>query len=318
VTTAAAVLLLLAASFARGQSDVFDDRYTPPRTMNGHPDLQGLWSNAVITPLERPEELADKAVLTETEAEEYERERLAATNRDRRSENAAADTSNAYNDFWWDSGDNVVLTRRTSLIVDPPNGRVPAFTPAGERRLAARRASRRDPPAGPEDLDLGTRCIHFGSSGPPMIPSAYNNNYHLVQTEDYVLIVNEMVHATRIIPLDGRASLPSAIRQWVGSSRGHWDGDTLVVETSNRRQETAFRGSGENMRLTERFTRVADNVLMYEFTVDDPEHFTSPWTAQIPSVRSDGVMYEYACHEGNRGMVGILAGARAQEASDRQ
>jgi hypothetical protein len=297
---------------------VFDNNYTPPRTAYGQPDLQGLWSNAVITPLERPDDLADKAALTEEEAEEYERQRVAAVNRDQRSDDALADTLNAYNDFWWDSGENVVLTRRTSLIIDPPDGRIPALTTDAQDRLAARRASQVDPPAGPEDLSLGTRCIHFGSSGPPMLPSAYNNNYQLVQTEDYVLIVNEMVHATRIIPLDGRAPPPAAIRQWLGSSRGHWEGDTLVVETSNRRDETAFRGAGENMRVTERFTRVADNVLMYEFTIDDPDTFTAPWTAQIPSVKSDDLMYEYACHEGNRGMFGILAGARAQEAAAEQ
>ena len=288
--------------------------YTAPRTPYGDPDLQGVWSNAVITPLERPIELGDKAFLDEEEVAEYEQQRLAATNRDNREDTAAADVLDAYNNFWWDSGTNVVMTRRTSLIIDPPDGRIPALTPAAQARRAARSVRGTD---GPEDTGLSTRCIHFGAAGPPMLPSSYNNNYRLVQTADHVLIVNEMVHETRIIPLDDRPRLPAAIPQWLGSSRGHWDGDTLVIETTNFRDDNAIAGAGPNMHLTERFRRVAEDVLLYEFTVDDPESFSAPWTAQIPSIRVDGLMYEYACHEGNRGMFGILAGARAQEqASD--
>jgi hypothetical protein len=306
---ACALIALAAPALALGQAAPLGRDYVAPRTPFGRPDLQGVWSNAVITPLERPAELGDKAFLDEEEVAAFERERVAATNRDRRSNNAAADVRNAYNDFWWDSGTNVVATRRTSLIIDPPDGRVPALTPAAQARLAARPAPGAD---GPEDTGLPTRCIHFGAAGPPMMPSAYNNNYQIVQTQDYVLIVNEMVHETRIIPLDGRP-VPKGIRQWLGISRGHWDGDTLVVETTNFSDETSFRGSGPNLRLTESFRRVADDLLLYEFTVDDPESFTRPWTAQIPSVRVDDLMYEYACHEGNRGMIGILAGARAAE-----
>lgn len=317
-------VLLLAVSQAGAQSSGLDQDYEPPRTAYGDPDLQGLWSNAVITPLERPRDLGNKAFLTAEEAQRYERQRLAAGNRDVRSDNRDTDVRNAYNDFWWDSGHNVVATRRTSLIIDPRNGRIPPLTPEAERRLEAdpgflgRRAlsTFRDYTDGPEDQDLMTRCISFGSAGPPMLPSAYNNNYHLVQTDDHVLIVNEMVHETRVIPLDGRRALPKGLRQWLGSSRGHFDGDTLVVETTNFRPESSFRGATENMRLTERFTRIADDVLLYEFTVDDPHTFTAPWTAQIPSVRVDDLMYEYACHEGNRGMYGILAGARAAERAE--
>jgi hypothetical protein len=281
----------------------------------GAPDLQGFWSNAVLTPLERPRDLADKPTLSAEEAAEYAQRARAAVNRDRRDDDSDADVADAYNNFWWDSGDNVVVTRRTSLITDPSDGRLPPLTAAGAQRLAARRPSG-EQPAGPEDLSLSTRCIHIGSAGPPMLPSVYNNNYQIVQTEQFVLIVNEMIHDTRIVPLDGRGRLHEDIRLWLGSSRGHWDGDTLVVETTNLRDDTSVRGSGMNMRLTERFTRVADDVLLYEFTLDDPENFTRSWTAQIPSVRADGIMYEYACHEGNRGMFGILAGARAAEQSD--
>jgi hypothetical protein len=304
-----ALVVLLAPGLSGAQSASIGGDYTAPRTSFGHPDLQGVWSNAVITPLERPPELGDKAFLDEDEAEALEAARVAEINRDQRSDDAEADVLNAYNDFWWDSGTEVVATRRTSLIVDPPDGRVPALTPAAEARYAAMRRRGTD---GPEDTGLSTRCIHFGAAGPPMMPSAYNNHYQLVQTEDHVLIVNEMVHETRIIPLDGRAP-PAGIRQWLGVSRGHWDGDTLIVETTNFSDETTLRGSGPSMKLTERFRRVADDILLYEFTVDDPESFVQPWTAQIPSVRVDDLMYEYACHEGNRGMFGILSGARAAE-----
>ncbi len=291
----------------------FDESYEPPRLPHGAPDLQGVWSNAVLTPLERPADLADKPVLTLEEAQEYERQRLAAADRDTRVDDNEADAAKAYNNFWSEAGNNVVRTLRTSLIVDPPNGRVPELTEAAKRKLAARQAAAKEVPESYEDLNLTTRCIHFTAAGPPMTPSVYNNNYQLVQTQDYVLLINEMVHETRIIPLDGRPALHQSIRQWLGSSRGRWEGDTLVVETTNRRDEPIFRGSGENMHLTERFTRVADDVLLYEFTVDDPETFTQPWTAQIPSVKADGLLYEYACHEGNRGMAGILAGSAAPE-----
>jgi hypothetical protein len=297
-------------TLALGQASPLDKSYLAPRTANGRPDLQGVWSNAVLTPLERPAELGDKAFLDEQEAENFEQARVAATNRDRRTDDAQADVLNAYNNFWWDSGTNVVATRRTSLIVDPPDGRVPALTPAARARLAA--LSRRGTD-GPEDTGLSTRCINFSTAGPPMLPGSYNNNYQLVQTDAYVLIVNEMAHETRIIPLDGRARPPASVKQWLGVSRGHWEGETLVVETTNFNDERTFRGSGPNMKLTERFRRVADNVLLYEFTVDDPESFARPWTVQIPSVRVDDLLYEYACHEGNRGMIGILAGARAAE-----
>lgn len=271
----------------------------------------GLWSNAVVTPLERPADLADKAFLTEEEAREYQAKRVEEINRDTRPDDAEADILLAYNDFWWDSGTTGVRTLRTSLIVDPPDGRLPELTDQAKQRIAAQPPPSAD---GPETQGLSTRCIYYGTAGPPMLPGAYNNHYQLVQTDDHVLIVNEMVHETRIIPLDGRPFPPDDVRQWRGSSRGHWEDDTLVVETRNRRPETSIRGSSENMRLTERFTRVADDILLYEFTVNDPDAFTRPWTAQITSLRvEDELMYEYACHEGNKSMYGILAGARAAE-----
>jgi hypothetical protein len=304
-------VLLAALASAQAQAPSAGSDYSPPRLASGKPDLQGLWSNALVTPLERPPELADKPFLTEEEAKDYARQRVEATNRDNRQGSADADVLLAYNDFWWDSGTTGVRTLRTSLIVDPPNGRIPELTAQAKQRIATTKPPSAD---GPETLGLSTRCIYYATAGPPMLPGAYNNNYQLVQTDDYVLIVNEMVHDTRIIPLDGRPFPPEQVRQWRGSSRGHWEGDTLVVETRNRRSETSLRGSSENMRLTERFTRVADDVLLYSFTVDDPDTYVQPWTVEITSSRvQDELMYEYACHEGNKAMYGILGGARLEE-----
>ncbi len=278
----------------------------------GDPDLQGVWDFRTITPLERPEELADKEVLTAEEAALYEQETLAARNKDRRAEDgisAARDVSNAYNQFWWDYGDRLTEDRRTSLVVDPPDGRIPRKQGAGE--LAGLFGNRI--PAGPEDRPLWERCIIGFNSGPPMLPSAYNNNVQLFQTADYVVILNEMVHSARIVPLDRRPHLAPDIRQQVGDSRGHWDGETLVVESTNFLRETGFTGSGANLHLVERFRRVDENTLVYEFTVNEPEKFSHPWTAVIPMQRNAEPMFEYACHEGNYGMTNLLSGARAEE-----
>lgn len=286
-----------------------------PRTSAGHPDLQGIWSNATVTPLERPSEFAGKSVLSDQEAAEFATEVVERTNGDRRDgAGTDADVARAYNDFWYDRGTKTIKTRRTSLIVDPPDGRIPPLTAEAQKRMAARAERRRLHPAdGPEDRGLSERCLNWRTAGPPMLPGAYNNNYQIVQTPDTIVIFNEMIHDARIIPMDGRPHVPASIRLWLGDSRGHWEGDTLVVETTNFSDKTAFQGASENMRLTERFTRVDPDTLLYEFTVNDPAAFTRPWTAQIPSVRSDGPIFEYACHEGNYGMYGILSSARAEE-----
>jgi hypothetical protein len=289
--------------------------WTVPRMPDGKPDLQGLWSYATLTPLERPAEFAGKEFLSEQEAAEYEKRRLREDNRDRRDGSAEADVTRAYNDFWWDRGTKVVVTRRTSLVVDPPDGRIPALTLDAQKRAAARTEARRlHPGDGPEDRPLAERCILFGNGGAPMLPTAYNNNAQLFQTRDHVVIVNEMVHDVRIIPLDGRPPLNKNVRLWLGDSRGHWEGDTLVVETTNFNDKANFRGASENMRLTERFTRVAQDTLLYEFTVDDPTSFTRPWKVELPLWKNPELMYEYACHEGNSGMAGVLAGFRKEEA----
>jgi hypothetical protein len=285
--------------------------WTPPKTADGKPDLSGIWTNVTITPLERPADLAGKATFTPAEAAAYEKKMVAENNADRRDLPPDADVGKAYNDAWWDRGTKVVGTLRTSLISDPPDGRVPALTPEAQKRLNETRAYARLHPAdGPEDRALSERCILWPTAGPPMLPSFYNNNYQIYQGPGYVAIAVEMIHDVRIIPTDGRPHLPSNIRQWMGDPRGHWEGNTLVVDTTNFTDKTRYRGATENMHLTEKFTRMDPDTILYEFTVDDPATFTKPWTAQIPMRKSKGPIYEYACHEGNYAMTGMLGGAR--------
>ena len=285
-----------------------------PRTPDGKPDLQGVWTSATLTPLERPADLGNKQFFTKEEAVQWTKQFLQANNRDRRDGSAQVDVGRAYNEFWFSRGDAVVPTLRTSLIIDPPDGRIPALTPDGQRRADARAEHQRLHPAdGPEDRSLAERCINWPVAGPPMIPGGYNNNYQIVQGPGYVTIVVEMIHDVRTIPTDGRPHLPATVRQWMGDPRGHWEGNTLVVDTTNFTDKTNFRGSGENLHLIERFTRTGPDQLMYEFTVNDPDSFTRPWTVQIPMAKTDGPLFEYACHEGNYGMEGMLRGARQQE-----
>jgi len=275
-------------------------------------DLEGIWTNGTLTPLERPRDLADKPFFTRAEAAAYEKQARDRNNGDRRDASPDADLATGYNDFWWDRGTNVVSTLRTSLIVDPPDGRIPALTPDAQKRVAARAEARKLHPAdGPEDLSLADRCL--ARPGPPMLPAGYNNNHRIVQTADYVVIYSEMMHDARIIPLDGRPHLPSNVRQWFGDPRGRWEGDTLVVETANFTDKTNFRGAGENMRLTERFTRTDADTLLYQFTVDDSKSFERRWSGKIPMKRAPGPIYEYACHEGNYSLVNTLTISRTEE-----
>ena len=298
---------------------------TAPRTAWGQPDLRGVWDFRTITPLQRPESLAEQEFLTEEEAANLEQEVLDRNadlaNRpalrtevtesvDRGSDGAPG----FYNNFWLDRGTRAVGTRRTSLIIDPPNGRIPDLTASGQRTADARRAYRQEHPADSwVDRSAYDRCILGFNAGPPITPGGYNQNLHLFQTPDHVVLVTEMVHTVRVVPLDGRPALSDGVRQWSGDSRGHWEGETLVVETSNFNDQRGWRGSTTNMKLVERYTRVDADTLDYEFTVIDPETWTSSWTASIPMRRSLNPMYEYACHEGNHSMDGILAGRRAEE-----
>jgi hypothetical protein len=285
-----------------------------PRARDSHPDLQGTWNFSSLTPLERPAQFADKPILTDAEAAEFERQTLERINADRRRDTAEADVAQAYNNAWYDRGTRVVGTKRSSLIIDPADGRIPPLTASGQAHAAARAEARRGrgPADGPEDRSLAERCLLF-NAGPPLLPGPYNNNLQIVQTRDYVVIANEMIHDVRIVPLDGRPHLPAAIRRWQGDPRGHWDGDTLVIETTNFGDRTSVRGSDVQLRLVERFRKVDAKTLDYQVTVDDASVFSRPWTVSLPMTAADGPIYEYACHEANYAMTGILRGARAQE-----
>jgi hypothetical protein len=311
VSAGALVVITTATAFAQASPA---KSKTVAHAPNGHPDLQGIWSFATLTPLERPAELAGKAHLTDQEAAEYAKRTAERRNFDRRDGGAAADVSRAYNDLFYDFGKNA--SNQTSLIIDPSDGKLPPLTPFGQKRASERAAKIASIPNGPEDRPLWERCILGFNSGPPIMPSGYNNNIQLVLTPGYAMILTEMVHSARVVPLDGRPH--GTFRQWLGDSRGHWEGDTLVVDTINfTNQGTGTIGlrvsMDENLHLIERFTLRDSKTLVYEFTVDDPTIWTKPWTASVPMAKSDEPIYEYACHEGNYGMEDMLAGARAEE-----
>lgn len=279
-------------------------------------DLEGVWTNVTITPLERPAEFAAQEYFTPKEAAAFERATNSRNNADNRDADPEVDVSHGYNQFWYDRGTKVAEGMRTSLIVDPPDGRIPPLTPAAQKRLDEQTAyAKAHPTDGPESRALSERCLLWRTAGPPMLPGGYNSNYQIIQSGDSVVILVEMIHDARIIPLDGRPHLAGNIRQWMGDPRGHWEGNTLVVDTTNFTDKTRFRGADENLHLTERFTRVSPEMVLYEFTVNDPTAFTKPWTARIPMVKTKGPIYEYACHEGNYALGDMLAGARAAEKS---
>ncbi len=288
---------------------IFGQTRTLPRTPDRQPDFQGVWDTSTLTPLERPAEFAGKEFLTEQEAAEYARRTLQELNTDRRDGSNEADLRRNYNEFWRDRGTTVVPSRRTSLIVDPPDGRIPAFTPEwGKKRSAQAQAQRLL--SGPEDLALRIRCI---SRGLPMVPTPNNNFFQIVQGPGYVVILQEMMYEARVIPLDGRPHAPPGVRGYMGDARGHWEGETLVIDTTNFIGKNDFLGADENLHLVERLTRVDANTILYRFTVDDPTAFTKPWSAEIPMRKTQEGIFNYECHEGNYTMTDILAGARAQE-----
>lgn len=294
-------------------------QWSPPRTPDGQPDIQGNWSTATLTPLERPAEFAGKEFLTPQEAAEYEKRTLERVNSDRRDGGAQADLSRNYNEFWRDRGTTVVATRRTSLVVDPPDGKVPPLTPEARKKKSAMEAGVGEPatvaaarpqrlPDGPEDLPLRIRCI---SRDLPMIPTPNNNFLQIVQSAGYVAIVQEMMHEVRIISLDRKSHIDSRIRGYMGDSIGHWEGNTLVIDTTNFIGTDNFYGADEAMHLTERLTRTDPNTILYQFTVDDPTAFTRPWSGEMSIAKTNAPVEEYACHEGNYSMETILSGARA-------
>ena len=335
--------LALATSLAAGSDS---KGFEPKRTAWGNPDIEGVWDFRNLTPLERPPELADKATLTPEEAKAFRELVLQAVDVDNRTEEAALDIEGAYNTFWWDWGTELHEDLRTSLIIDPPNGRLPDITPEARAQMEKQNRLRIPPvrdlfsysanpavfrPAGPESLGLSERCLVGFNAGPPLTPSAYNNNLRIVQTPKYIVLVTEMIHDARIVPMDDRPHLTSEIRRWSGDSRGRWEGNTLVIETTNFTDKTpTFQlpttletltelgavGSGMNMHLVESFTRISESRLDYEYTLTDPTTFVRPFTVNIPMRVSDGQMFEYACHEGNYALPGMLKGARLLEAEE--
>ena len=286
-----------------------------PRTADGQPDLQGFWTNTTYVPLERPKNVTKEFYTNEEVAENIKR--AAATENEQTEAGTVADVHYDFTQFGLDRSQGpLALNLRTSLIVDPPDGRIPPMTAEGLKR-AAERAEARKRAGGPLDAaqnqPLSVRCIIMDRIGPPMLAGAYNNNYQIVQVPGYVMILVEMIHDVRIIPLDGRPQLPANVRQWTGSYRGRWEGDTLVVESTNFNGKNPFQGSSENLHLIERFTRVDEDTIRYQFTVDDPSTWTRPWSAEVPWAKTIGPLFEHACHEGNYGLPNILAGARAEE-----
>jgi hypothetical protein len=282
--------------------------------LRAEPDLRGVWAYETITPLERPQELGDKAFFTKAEAEIYEKQVAAANNKDRRDGTAQEDVARAYNEAWWDRGTQVVSTLRTSLIVEPKDGRIPPLKPQARAAAQMRAQIQAGPPRGPEDRGVGERCIAGRNAGPPFVPVAYNNNLQIFQSPGQVVILNEMMHDFRVVRTDGSPALPPQFRFWLGHSRGHWEGETLVVDTTNFNEQVHFQGSDENLHVIERFTRVGPGEILYQFRIEDPTAFERPWAGEIPLRATPGPIYEYACHEGNYSLSGLLAGARAEEA----
>ena len=322
-----AVLVLagMVPSTAAGQSGAPDAGWTAPRTPDGQPDLQGIWTNNSATPMQRPEILGDKATLTAEELAQLQQtitefrdaEQAGDLLGDRLFQQALGNATyqdfdvitGNYNAFWLVERE---LDNRTSLIVDPPNGRFPPLTLAAQARAAERRAyAAAHPSDGPEDRTLGDRCLHFGA---PRMGAGYNSYFQILQTPDHVAILQEMGHEARLIPLDGRPHVDAGIRLWNGNARARWEGETLVIETANFSPQARYQQASRNLRMVERYTRIAPDTIRHEITLDDPTTWTRPWTVMILLKQTQDPLFEYACHEGNYAMPGILAGARAEEA----
>jgi len=299
--------------------------YTVPKTPWGDPDLQGIWNDATSTPFQRPAKLGEKGVLGEDEADQFAEELAEDLNRDRRDGGPEADVNRAYNEHWMDARRlEAVKDRRTSLITDPPDGRIPPRVPLSPERAKARDARAEantrflaGMPNDPEDLSLPVRCV-IRTDSPPYLPTIYNNDFQIFQSPGYVVIQPEMIHSARIIPVDGRPHLAKGILQWLGDTRGHWEGNTLVVETTNFRRDDGVMYQNtdpDTYKIVERFTRVDADRINYEFTISDPQTWAKPWSAMIPWNKTDDQIYEYACHEGNYDIVHLLHMGRIREAA---
>jgi hypothetical protein len=308
VTVAA---LFLTTSLALAQTKA----YKAPRTPDGQPDLQGFWTNSTYTPLERPDGVT-KAYYTPEEAEAAIK--LAIQRESAQTEpGTVADVHYDFSQFGLDRSQSLfVRNLRTSLIVDPPNGKIPPLTEEGKRRTAQRAEAQKKLGGrwdSAESNQLDDRCLIMAGPGPPMMDAGYNSNYHIVQGPGHVMILTEMIHDVRVVTLDDRPQPDPKVRQWMGVSRGRWEGETLVVETTNFNGKNPFRGSDENLKVIERFTRVADDTIEYKFTIDDPTMWTRPWSAESAMKRTVGPIFEHACHEGNFGLYNTLVGARLEE-----
>jgi hypothetical protein len=317
--------MLAGAALLSGQSSKSASKAIP-RAADGHPELEGVWTNATLTPLERPAEFAGKATVNDALAKAFENKDLSSNTLDGDVENNLNRATGgagvgAYNNLFVDRGSELARVdgvKRTSLIIDPPDGKIPMLTDAARGRNAGggRGFNRYD---SVKDRPLSERCIiGFGStSGPPMLPVLYNNNYEIVQTPTAVMILVEMVHDIRVIRINGTHK-PADVRQLLGDSIGHWEGDTLVVDTTNFTNRTRFRGSSENLHVIERFRRVDANTILYRATIDDPSTYSKQWTLEYPFLATAGPVYEYACHEGNYAMPDILGGARKLESEEKK
>ena len=299
-------------------------KWTATRTPDGRPDLQGIWTTRTFTPLVRPDRYAGQEFLTDTEVAELSKlltqdevDPLAAgifgaSDEDRRKRVVQNDPTHYDNALWLSTPDVKPLSsNRTSMIYDPPDGKLPPQTPEARLRATERRAA-----AGYDSYEnrpLQERCLMWTHEGPPMMPPPYNDVLQIIQTPGYVLMLRELAGAPRLIPTDGRPHLSESIRQWAGDSRGRWEGETLVVDTTNFTQKTAFQGSSSALHVVERFTRESANRILYQFTVEDPNTWTKPWSAELPMTATNGPLYEYACHEGNYGLMNILKGARFRD-----
>jgi len=321
----ALLAVVVAVGLVAPASGQAQKKYNTPKTPWGDPDLQGVWNDATSTPLQRPATVGEKDILSDEEAEEFQKSLAFDLSRDRRDGGNAADVNRAYNEHWMDARRlKITSDRRTSLIVDPADGRIPptvTLSPARQKARAERAAAADRFNAGmpnvATELSLPVRCI-IRTDSPPYLPTIYNNNFQIFQSPGYVVIAPEMIHSARIIPMDGRPHLGKALPQWLGDTRGHWEGTTLVLETTNFRTDdgVAYQGANpEAYKITERFTRVAADSINYEFTISDPATWTKPWTAVIPWTKVDPgeQMYEYMCHEDNFDIVHLLTGARTRE-----
>jgi hypothetical protein len=303
-----AAVVLAALSIAPPAS-VFAQKKTLPRTADGHPDMQGMWTNATFTPFERPQNLGGKEFFTEEEAAAFEQKRL-------KDEESQPQDDIHYDNVLWqrEKLPKNVSNLRTSIVVDPPDGRIPVQTPEAKQRVAARAEERKaHSQSDVENRTLSEQCIIWPHVGPPMLPTGYNSNLQIVQTPGSVMILQEMIHDARVIPLDGRPHLPQTMRRWLGDSRGRWEGDTLVVDTTNFTDRTNFRGSTEALHVVERFTPLSADTIRYRFTVEDPATWTKPWTGEVNLRRFPDPIFEYACHEGNHDLEFLLDLAQKEE-----